>query len=298
MEVLFLYRIMKESFSYFNKGNINHFLSEKKGAPLKKWGQNFLIDKNIVEIIVQSLPENLLSEITSIAEIGPGLGAITHRLIEFNKTVYLFEIDPILIDNLKDHDYNIAPFILIEGDVLKNLNILDNESFFCFGNLPYYISTDILTSLVLQCPNLKAGIFMLQKEFINRITRENSSISIFLSIFGTWKHIKNVSSSCFYPSPKAESSLIFYEKHIDRILSDPEIEVLQIILRSFFWGKRKTIQKNIKDSPFLNKFNRNEIIEAVLQIDNLTGQERAEDIKKESYYKIAKIINSTCVKIN
>jgi 16S rRNA (adenine1518-N6/adenine1519-N6)-dimethyltransferase len=289
---------MKESFIYFNHGNINHFLNEKKGAPLKKWGQNFLIDKNIVDIIIQSLPENLLCEITSIAEIGPGLGSITHRLAEFNKPVYLFEIDPILIDNLKDNNYNTPPFILIEGDVLKNLNILKNESFFCFGNLPYYISTDILTSLVQLCPNLKAGIFMLQKEFINRITSENSSISVFLSVFGVWRHVKNVSSSCFYPSPKAESSLIYYEKHSNRVLSDPEIDVLQIILRSFFWGKRKTIQKNIKDSPFLNKYNRTEIHEAVLQIDNLTGQERAEDIKKETYYRIAKIINSTCEKIN
>ena len=133
---------------------------------------------------------------------------------------------------------------------------------------------------------------MLQKEFINRITRENSSISIFLSIFGKWRHVKNVSSSCFYPSPKAESSLIYYEKYINKILTDSEIDVLQIILRSFFWGKRKTIQKNIKDSPFLDKFNRNEILEAVLQVDNLTGQERAEDIKKETYYHIAKKINS------
>ncbi|NBU98611.1 MAG: hypothetical protein EBS19_10450, partial [Spirochaetia bacterium] len=200
-----------------------------------------------------------------------------------------------LIENLKENKYSNKPFILIEGDVLKNLNVLKNESFFCFGNLPYYISTDILTSLVLQCPNLKAGIFMLQKEFINRITRENSSISIFLSIFGSWRHIKNVSSSCFYPSPKAESSLIYYEKYSNRILSDSEIDVLQIVLRSFFWGKRKTILKNIKDSPFLDKFNRSEIIDAVLQIDNLTGKERAEDIKKESYYKIAKIINSNCL---
>lgn len=292
MDILFLYRSMKESYSYFNQGNINEFLIVNNAAPLKKWGQNFLIDKNIIEIIVQSLPEKIANEITCIAEIGPGLGAITHRLNVFHKKIFLFEIDPILIKHLKENNYHKMPFELVEGDVLKNLNVLKNEKFFCFGNLPYYISTDILTSLLVDCPFLRAGIFMLQKEFISRITQENSSISIFLSVYGEWKHLRNVSSSCFYPAPKAESSLIFYEKHTNLLLSEEEIKILQIILRAFFWGKRKTIQKNIKDSPFLEKFDRKKIIEIVLQTDNLSGMERAEEIKKETYYQIAKKINS------
>jgi 16S rRNA (adenine1518-N6/adenine1519-N6)-dimethyltransferase len=279
---------MNESFTFTKIQSINQFMKENNAAPLKKWGQNFLIDKNIIESIISQLPVDSVSELDCIVEIGPGLGSITHRLVDFNKDIFLFEIDPILIENLKKYNYNKSPFVLVEGDVLKNLEIVSNKNFFCFGNLPYYISTDILTSLMSSCPKMKSGIFMLQKEFIYRITKENSSLSIFLNCFGEWKHIKNVSPSCFYPSPKAESALVYYEKDLIPKLNPSETSILQVILRSFFWGKRKMISKNIKDSPFLEKWDRKKFYELITRDGFLSGNERAEDIPKEIYYTLSK----------
>jgi 16S rRNA (adenine1518-N6/adenine1519-N6)-dimethyltransferase len=283
---------MNDSFTFTKIQIINQFMKENNAAPLKKWGQNFLIDKNIIESIILQLPLDSVLDLDCIVEIGPGLGSITHRLVEFNKDIVLFEIDPILIENLKKYNYDQPPFVLVEGDVLSNLEIVSNKKFFCFGNLPYYISTDILTSLMSTCPGMKSGIFMLQKEFIHRVTKENSSISIFLNCFGEWKHIRNVSASCFYPSPKAESALVHYKKDEVPKLDPKETIILQIILRSFFWGKRKMISKNIKESPFLEKWDRKKIYEIITRDGFLSGKERAEDIPKEIYYTLSKNISN------
>jgi len=283
---------MTDSFTFTKIHTINQFMKENNAAPLKKWGQNFLIDKNIIESIIIQLPLDSISDLDCIVEIGPGLGSITHRLIEFNKDIVLFEIDPILIENLKKYNYDRAPFVLVEGDVLNNLEIVSSKKFFCFGNLPYYISTDILTSLMSKCPGMKSGIFMLQKEFIHRITKENSSISIFLNCFGAWKHVRNVSASCFYPAPKAESALVYYEKDMFPKLDIKETRILQVILRSFFWGKRKMISKNIKESPFLEKWDREKLHELITRDGFLSGKERAEDIPKEIYYTLSKKLSN------
>ncbi len=283
---------MSESFPYTKIQAINQFLKENKAAPLKKWGQNFLIDKNIIDSILSSYPSPPIMDLDCIVEIGPGLGSITHRLNEINKEIYLFEIDPILLTHLKKSGFDKSPFHLIEGDVLKNLVHISEKKFFCFGNLPYYISSEILISLVNLCKGMMFGTFMLQKEFIYRITNENSSLSIYLNSFGTWKLIKNVPSSCFYPAPKAQSALVSYEKFIKPILSNIEQEILQVILRAFFWGKRKMIAKNIKDSPFLEKWDRNLLYEIITGDGFLTGRERAEDIPRETYYALSKKLSS------
>jgi 16S rRNA (adenine1518-N6/adenine1519-N6)-dimethyltransferase len=283
---------MSDSFPYTKIQVINQFLKENNAAPLKKWGQNFLIDKNTIDIILSSFPSSSILDFDCIAEIGPGLGSITHRLKEIHREIFLFEIDPILIGHLKNNGYDRSPFHLIEGDVLKNLKHISDKNFFCFGNLPYYISSEILISLVNFCPGMIFGTFMLQKEFIQRITNENSSLSIYLNSFGKWKLIKNVPSSCFYPAPKAQSALVAYEKLNQPILSNKEKEILEILLRAFFWGKRKMISKNIKDSPFLEKWDRNLLYEVITKDGFLTGRERAEEIPRETYYTLSKNISS------
>ena len=133
---------------------------------------------------------------------------------------------------------------------------------------------------------------MLQKEFVEKIIKETSSIGIFLHSFGEWNHIKNVSPSCFYPSPKTESSLLFFKKFENQILTSGETKVLQKILRGFFWGKRKTIQKNIKDSPFFHDSDREKILSIFKSELNLSGNERAEDLKKEDFYKLSKYLQN------
>lgn len=281
---------MSEKWKYLSIKNINLLLNEKNGAPLKKWGQNFLVDSNIIDFIFQIAVENNVSDYESLIEIGPGLGAITHRLIPYNKKTYLFEIDPILIETLSIENFDKLPFTLIAGDVLENLDKLPESSFFCFGNLPYYISSEILTSIFRVNRNINVGIFMLQKEFVERIISGKSSLSIFLNAFGNWRLLKNISPNCFYPIPKAASSLLLFKKFESRILLENELKALETILRGFFWGKRKTISKSLKDNPFFKNRFRDRVSEVLESSEILTGMERPEEISKEKYYQLAKLV--------
>lgn len=282
---------MQEKWKYVSIKNINAILKEKNAAPLKKWGQNFLTDLNIIDFIVQegdSLIEKYNPE--ALIEIGPGLGSITHRLPIYLKDIYLFEIDPVLIEILKTNSMNSSPYHLFEGDVLKNIFSLPDRSFFCFGNLPYYISTEILISLFRCKKNIFGGIFMLQKEFVERIVSGKSSLSIFLHALGSWKSLKNISPRCFYPAPTAESALIRFEKHPNPFLNPDEVIVLELILRGFFWGKRKTIQKSIKENPFFSDKERIVLQNIIEKTQILTGKERPEEITGEHYYRLAKLL--------
>lgn len=279
-----------DKWKYISIKNINDILKEKKAAPLKKWGQNFLIDLNIIEFIIQEGKIGIDTvKPEAILEIGPGLGSITHKLQVFSKDIYLFEIDPILIEILKSNSMDAPPYHLLEGDVLKNIYHLPETKYYCFGNLPYYISTDILVSLFKCNREMLGGIFMLQREFVERVVSGKSSLSIFLNALGSWKSLKNISPKCFYPSPNAESSLVKFEKFANPILNSEELTILELILRGFFWGKRKTIQKCINENPFFGEDERKNLLGILEETKILSGKERAEEIPGETYYKLAKL---------
>jgi 16S rRNA (adenine1518-N6/adenine1519-N6)-dimethyltransferase len=94
-------------------------MDERNANPLKKWGQNFITDPNTLDFIIHSIDKDALAKSNSVAEIGIGLGALTHKLALLNKKLLLFEIDPVYIENMKSMEYfDSANSILYEGDVL------------------------------------------------------------------------------------------------------------------------------------------------------------------------------------
>jgi 16S rRNA (adenine1518-N6/adenine1519-N6)-dimethyltransferase len=281
-----------EPFPFFSIYNIKEFLETQEAAVRKKWGQNFLIDPNIIEIILQSIPMDSISKSECILEIGPGLGALTHKLPQFQKETHLIEIDPILAQNLQRQDYIIDHKMnLIHGDVLDHMVSFSKKKLYLFGNLPYYISSEILTMALKTCAHLTGGIFMLQKEFAMRIEKEVSSLSLFARAFGTWKIVKIVKPNCFYPAPSATSAVLLYHPHPVPKVSHSQINGLEKILKSMFWGKRKTISHILKYTPFLNEVEKEKVLEYLKSQTNQSLSSRPEDLADELYYQLGSILD-------
>jgi len=288
---------MSYEYPYYSISKIRSFMDERSANPLKKWGQNFITDPNTLDFIIHSIDKEALSHSDSIAEIGVGLGALTHKLARIQKKLFLFEIDPIYIENMKSMEYfNSTNSVLFEGDVLENINKLKNEKVYLTGNLPYYITSEIITSSLKSVLNLTGAIFMVQKEFADRICNEISSLSIFVSAFGKFSYLKKISPSCFYPKPEASSALIQFTPGKKRY-SKTQIEKFELLLRTIFWGKRKTIGKSISEAPFLdsNEFNadypnlRLEILNSLSE-NQIELRLRPEELKIEEYHQVLELL--------
>ena len=250
----------------------------------KSLGQNFLIDENLLNKIVSLIK----IENKSILEIGPGTGNLTSYILKNNpKKLIVIEKDKELIIFLKKKFEE--KIEIINEDILKiNEKNLDKEKLIVFGNLPYNISTEILTKWIL---NLKNKIFwfdslilMFQKEVADRIISNfNSSKYGRLSVLANWKldveKVFDISPNCFYPKPKVESSLLFFRpKKIFYQFENPRN--LEKVTRVFFNQRRKKLKK-----PFNLLFKDNTNILNNLKIDlNLRPQNLNHDI----YYELTK----------
>ena len=249
----------------------------------KSLGQNFLFDKNILDIITNC------AEIKdkNILEIGPGTGNLTIEIIKRKpKKFLLIEKDKTLLLLLKKK-YS-KEITYINEDILKiNEKKLSNEKLTVFGNLPYNISTEILMKWIL---NLNSKIWfdklilMFQKEVADRIiSKFNTSTYGRLSIICNWKlnikKITDIKPNSFWPKPKVDSSLlVFTPKKKFFELKDPK--TIEKRTRIFFNQKRKKIKK-----PFNQLFvNANQIADKL----NINLNLRPQNLDHQDYYSIAK----------
>jgi len=248
----------------------------------KSLGQNFLIDKNVLEKIANiSIIENKI-----ILEIGPGTGNLTSYILKKNpKKFFVIEKDNKLAIKLKNK-FN-DKLSIINDDVLNiDETKLFKDKVTVFGNLPYNISTEILTKWII---NLKKNfwfdclILMFQKEVADRIIAKfNTSNYGRLSIISNWKlnikKICDIKPVAFSPKPKIDSTLLFFTPKNNFIeINDPNN--LEKITRVFFNQRRKMIRK-----PFNQLFNGDKKILDKLKINlNL----RPQNLSLENYYNLA-----------
>ena len=247
----------------------------------KSLGQNFLIDQNIIDKIIQTVP---ITD-NEILEVGPGTGNLTREILRNKPSkMYLIEKDTFLAESLKEIiDEKVTIF---NEDILKfNENSLSKNKIIVFGNLPYNISTEILSTWI---TNLKDDywfsdlILMFQKEVANRIIAQfNTSAYGRLSILANWrlniKKICDISPESFSPRPKIQSTLIHFTPKKDfATIKDPAN--LEKITRIFFSQRRKMLKK-----PFNQIFNGNTDLLNKLNINlNL----RPQNLDFETYYKL------------
>jgi 16S rRNA (adenine1518-N6/adenine1519-N6)-dimethyltransferase len=253
--------------------------------PKKSLGQNFLIDKNIVNKIL-----NLTDfKNKNILEIGSGKGALTEKIIKKNpKSLILFEKDFNLAKKL-ELKYSKEKYIkIINEDFLKSKLNSFKKKYIVIGNLPYNISSQILIK-ILKEKNLSNKyfdlIFMFQKELGNKIIGKFPSKNYGrLSIIANLKlKISNkflVSANCFYPVPKVTSMVIHFKPKKKLNFKIKKISNLEKVTNILWSNKRKMINKNIK--KILNE-------QKLKKIPNLNTTFRPENIKPEIYYRITEL---------
>ena len=248
----------------------------------KSLGQNFLTDRNVLEKIVNTV----LIKDKTILEVGPGTGNLTSFILKNNpKKVLVIEKDNDLAENLKKNFKN--QLTIINDDILNiNENLLINEKVTVFGNLPYNISTEILSKWIV---NLKDDywfnhlVLMFQKEVADRIiAKYNTSAYGRLSILSNWrleiKKICDIKPESFSPKPSIDSSLLYFSpKQNFYKIKDPKN--LEKITRIFFSHRRKMLRK-----PFNQVFNGDQSVLKKLKIDlNL----RPQNLDFDTYYQLA-----------
>ena len=250
----------------------------------KSLGQNFLVDQNIIDKIV-----NIVDiKDKNILEVGPGTGNLTTAILKKNpKKLILIEKDHELSDLLEK---NLGEKIKIINEDILNVdeNTLDTETLTVFGNLPYNISTEILCKWILNIDDKKFWfdylVLMFQKEVADRIIADfNTKNYGRLSILANWKldieKICDVNPSSFFPQPKVDSSLLLLKPKED-FFSLKDSKNLEKLTRIFFMHRRKMLKK-----PFNHLFNENLEVANKLNIDlNL----RPQNLNFETYYKLTK----------
>jgi len=252
--------------------------------PKKSLGQNFLTDKNIINIITNA---GNINENDVVLEVGPGTGNLTEKILtKIPKKFFVIEKDKILAKKLKEK-FN-EKLIIINEDILKvDEKKLSNVPMIVFGNLPYNISTQILIKWI-RLNNLnktfKKFILMFQKEVAERIIATTNKKNYGrLAILASWrmniKKIADVSPNSFYPIPKVKSTILLVEPKIE-YFNFKNSKNLEHITNIFFNQRRKKIKK-----PLKQLFKKSDIIIEKLKLDI---ELRPQNISPETYYKLAK----------
>ena len=247
----------------------------------KSLGQNFLVDRKVLEKIINSA----IIENKTILEIGPGTGNLTSYILKKNpKKLFVIEKDDNLAVMLKNKFHE--QLIVINDDILKiDETKISSDKIIVFGNLPYNISTEILSKWITNLKNhfwFDSLILMFQKEVADRIIAKfNTSNYGRLAIMCNWKlnikKICDVKADAFFPKPKIDSSLLIFSPKEDFFkINNPNN--LEKITRIFFNQRRKMIKK-----PFNQIFNGDQKILDKLQINlNL----RPQNLSLDTYYKL------------
>lgn len=275
---------------YTTPTEIQNFLSTNGLNAQKKFGQNFLVDQNIVRFIIEKAKPIIFAEPMEVAEIGIGLGTLTYPILEMGLPTHLFEIDHAYIQLANDtYLKGFSNGRLYPGDALVNLNQISNVPIFVFGNLPYHLTTEIITTISTDFTEWKGGLFMVQKEFAERLTGEISSLSVFLEAIGKTTLLKHVNKKCFYPAPKIDSSLILLSPHAkkDRIFKNKnELDVWSRMLRSFFWGKRKQMQVSLRESPFSQDPIFQAAVSRAMEAIGISPKTRPEELNRKQFLNL------------
>lgn len=251
----------------------------------KSLGQNFLIDKNIINKILSI--ENLKNQ--NVIEIGPGSGNLTKLIIQKEIKKFLaIEKDQRFYELLKKEFSNNKKIHFDNMDILKmDLNKIDLKNVIVFGNLPYNISTQILVNFInlkKWPPFYKKIIFMFQKEVADRIlakskTKQYGRLAILVNFRLEIIESFNISRNCFFPTPAVDSKIVVFSPKLNKKYDIRDIENLEYLTNIFFSGKRKMINK-----PFKKIFKNHQVVAKKLKIDlNM----RPSDLSFDEYYKLA-----------
>jgi 16S rRNA (adenine1518-N6/adenine1519-N6)-dimethyltransferase len=232
-----------------NPSVIRALLDSLEHRPNKGLGQNYLIDGNILGIIVAAAE---ISPDDQLLEIGPGLGALTQALLAATDQLIAIEKDPTMVSHLRTHFQTLE---LLEADVLDiNLNEL-----FAGGinkivaNLPYSVGSRFIVNALEAAPLPQKMVFMVQKEVSDRLTAQPGSktfgpLAIWSQLNYDVKNIKNVSPTCFMPAPKVWSAVVRFEKRAAPLAMVEDYARFKRLIKTVFTQRRKQIGSNLRNN--------------------------------------------------
>lgn len=217
----------------------------------KNLGQNFLQDKNIIDKIVNA-PD--YGDNNLVIEIGPGAGALTKELLKKVDRAILYEVDTRLEKILNKElstfvNYELIFDDFLNRDVNKDISKYDFDNLYIVANLPYYITTPIITKIINDKIPINEIVIMIQKEVADRFSakpgsKEYGQITVFLNYFFDIDNVCNVSKNCFFPKPKVDSAVIkMKRKESNDYIKN--FDVFNKLVKDSFRFKRKNIKNNL-----------------------------------------------------
>ena len=262
----------------------------------KKYGQNFLIDKNILEKIVDAAE---IGKDDVVLEIGPGIGTMTQYLCERAREVIAVEIDdkliPVLADTLSEYD-NVT---VIHQDILKvDIRALAEEKnggkpIKVVANLPYYITTPIIMELFESRVPLESVTVMVQKEVAERMkegpgSKDYGALSLAVAYYAVAEIIAEVPPACFIPRPKVSSMVIRLTCHKEPPVEVADERFLFSVIRASFQQRRKTLVNGLNNAPWI-PVDREEITRCVESL-GYGPSVRGEKLTLEEFARLANLL--------
>lgn len=212
-------------------------------SPLKQLGQNFQVDVHAVENAAHLIPAGSV-----ILEIGPGLGAWTGVFLARGHRMVLSEKDRTLAARLIEQHAENGAVTVLAGDFLElpaEEPALQTANA-AIGNLPFYVTSEILLRVIVAMPAITHALFGIQLEVAERITSgRGSSLAIALGSQGKLTMAGKISRNSFYPVPNVDAAILYFER-----MPAPARPHLRELLKAAFWGKRKTLGSSLRKNPF------------------------------------------------
>lgn len=271
-----------------NKQEITDITARYGLAPNKQLGQNFLVGDNVVSRILDLCRPHA----GRILEIGPGLGAVSRGLAEICVSYTAVEIDSGFVRYLRDYFAGNGKVSIIHADFLKE--DVAGEFDLAVSNLPYYCASEILFKLA-AAYSMPVIFAMVQREMAQRITAraggENyGAMTVNLEYYFNTRECFVVPGDAFYPRPEVKSSFISLERKTRHFGDACSEQVFHDVVRSAFWGRRKTILKSLAESPHMD-LGRERAAEIVEQCGIDPGA-RGETLPLAAYIKLAEAVIS------
>ncbi len=263
----------------------------------KRFGQNFLIDGNVLQKITEGAG---ITKEDTVLEIGPGIGALTQYLSEASRRVIAVEIDKALIPVLSDTLSACDNVTVINNDILKvDLTALSEEynegrPLKVVANLPYYITTPILMELLENGPKIESITVMIQKEVADRLaaspgTKDYGALTLAVQYYADLKTVAQVSPECFIPRPQVGSTVIRLDRHgtppVD--VSDPAL--MFRLIRASFNQRRKTLANAVGNDGTL-PFTREQTAEALRKM-GFDERIRGERLSLADFARLTEILS-------
>lgn len=274
----------------YSPKKMQSLLDENKFHLKKQYGQNFIVDENIINSIINKAE---IDKNTLVIEIGPGAGSLTYKLSKYAKNVLCYEIDTTLQDVLKSNltdcnNVNINYIDFLKANVNEDLKKYEYDKLYLVANLPYYITTPIILKVIEDNIPVDKLCVMVQKEVGDRFkaqpgTKDYGSLSVYINYYYNVKKLIDVSRNVFLPKPNVDSIVVEFNKKLVRKEVNDE-KIFFKLIRDSFNQKRKTLRNNLKGYNL-------ERIEKVLSNYNLDLSVRAEALSINVFIDIANALS-------